>query len=92
MITSKPIRRTGIVEKSVGHEIILYGSTDEAIHILNPTAKLIWDLCDGAHTVADMEQSLRTQFAVLPERNLTTDIADTLKLFADKGLLASTTK
>jgi hypothetical protein len=90
MIASKPIRRTDIVAKSVGREIILYGSTDEAIHILNPTAKLIWDHCDGEHTLADMEQIIRTRFSVPPERNIKIDISNTLELFAQKGLLTDT--
>jgi hypothetical protein len=91
MDVSKPTRRSGIVAKKVGHEIILYGNTEEAIHILNPTAKLIWDLCDGEHTPADMEQLIRTQFSVPPERDVIADIASTLKIFSEKRLLADTT-
>jgi hypothetical protein len=91
MDISKPTRRSGIVAKKVGSEIILYGNTEGAIHILNPTAKLIWDLCVGEHTPADMEQLIRTQFSVPLERDVIADIASTLKVLSEKRLLAEAT-
>jgi hypothetical protein len=48
---------------------------------------LIWKPCDGEHTVADMEQAIRANFAVTDEHDVTKDIQRTLNIFADKGLL-----
>jgi hypothetical protein len=59
-----------------------------AIHALNPTARLIWNLCDGAHTLADIEAELRQAFDVPPERDLAADVRATLALFQSKHLLA----
>src|SRR5690349_16917533 len=60
-----------------------------AIHALNPTARLIWDLCDGTHTVAEIEAALRAAFEVPAETDLQVDISRTLEVFQRKGLLAS---
>jgi hypothetical protein len=58
-----------------------------AVHALNPTARLIWDLCDGNHTLADIEAALRDAFEVPAGTDLTTDILRTLEVFQRKGLL-----
>ena len=83
----KPVRKPGVTVKDMGEETFLYSADEEAIHILNPTAQLIWELCDGEHTVADMEQSIRANFSVPDEHDVTKDIQRTLDVFADKGLL-----
>ena len=90
MNPTKPIRESGITVKDMGEETFLYSADEEAIHILNPTAQLIWELCDGEHTVADMERAIRASFAVADEHDVTEDIQRTLDIFADKGLLQHT--
>lgn len=88
MISSKPKRRPDVVVKEIGHETILYRNTQEGIHILNPTAKLVWDLCDGEHSPEAIEQALRATFAILPEHAVSEDIQRILGVFASKNLLA----
>jgi hypothetical protein len=85
--TTRPVRKPGITVKDTGGETLLYGAEGEAIHILNPTAHLIWELCDGEHTVEDMEQAIRASFSVADEHEVTTDIQRTLAVLASKGLL-----
>ena len=87
MSEKRPIRKSGITAKNIGSETLLYGAGDKAIHVLNPTAHLVWELCDGAHTVADMERAVRERFAVPEGRDLRADIEQTLQVFAAKGLL-----
>jgi hypothetical protein len=90
MVASKPIRRPGLIVKEVGREIILYGSNDQEIHVLNSTAKLIWELCDGKHTAEEMGQSIRSNFSVPSGIDLVEDIQKTLRGFDQKGLLVDT--
>jgi hypothetical protein len=87
MNTTRPVRKPGITVKDIGSETLLYSAEEEAIHILNPTAQLIWELCDGEHTVEDMEQAIRASFSVTDEHDVTGDIRRTLEVFAGKGLL-----
>ena len=84
---AKPIRKADIVGRDIGGETLLCGAGDEAVHILNPTAKTIWDLCDGQHTLHDMEQTIRTQFILSDDRRVCEDVERTLQTFAAKGLL-----
>ena len=83
----KPVRKPGITVKDIGGEILLYNTAEKAIHLLNPTAQLIWELCDGEHTPEDMDHVVRANFSVPDEHNVSADIQQTLAVFADKGLL-----
>lgn len=87
MHPTKPIRKPDIALKHIGGETLLYGTEEQAIHVLNATAKLIWDLCDGQHTSADIERVIRSSFAVPEGRDVRSDIERTLTIFATKRLL-----
>lgn len=87
MNTTKPVRKPGIIVRDIGDETLLYSVEGAAIHVLNPTAKCIWELCDGEHTTPDMAQALRARFSIAAEHDVTGDIRRTLGVFAAKGLL-----
>jgi len=87
----KSVHKPGIIAKDIGGETLLYSAEEEAVHVLNPTAKFIWDLCDGEHAVEDMEQAIRESFSLPGEQDVTGDIQQTLELFAAKGLLQGET-
>ncbi len=87
MNSVEPKRQPGITVKDIGGETLLYSTDEEAIHILNPTAQLIWELCDGGHSVTDIEQAIRTSFSVPDGHDVIADIRQTLAVFSDKGLL-----
>ncbi len=58
------MRREDVIRKSVDEsETMLYDPQTETIHVLNPSAELIWELCDGEHTPADIAQAIREQYA-----------------------------
>ncbi|MDN3514522.1 MAG: PqqD family peptide modification chaperone [Candidatus Brocadia sp.] len=86
--TQKPVRKQGIIIQEIGHETLLYDAQGKTVHVLNPTAKLIWQLCDGAHTAEDMEQTIRSKFSVASDHDVSADIQRTLAVFVDKGVLA----
>lgn len=84
----KPLRKQGFFVQDAGGEAILYSSSKKAIHILNPAAKLIWNLCDGNHTLEDIEQAIRTNFSVANKHDVSGDIRKILEVFSSKGILA----
>ena len=91
MNSAPPVRRQDITARDIGGETLLYSVDEKAIHLLNPTAKLIWDLCDGKHTVEDMERAVRASFSVAEGHDAAADIRRTLEVFANKGLLEKVT-
>jgi hypothetical protein len=82
-----PRRRPEIHAQELGEELLLLGADGNAVHVLNPTARWIWERCDGRHTAAEIAEALRASFAVAPERDVAADVERTLSVFAAKGLL-----
>jgi len=92
----KPRRIDGFRTKALGNETLLYRPNGKAIHVLNPTACRIWELCDGQHTVPEMEQVIRAEFQLpvheegaQPDRqvDIASDIKGSLQIFLEAGLL-----
>ncbi len=84
---TNPVRNPEVLLKDVGGESLLYHNGKKEVHILNPTARLIWDLCDGLHSPEKMEQSLRDHFSMNEKHNIADDVTRTLELFYAKGLI-----
>lgn len=87
MATVGPLRRSTVLRRDMGEETVLYDSKTGAVHALNPTASLVWDLCDGEHSLESMEEILRGQFAVSESESVSEDIRKVVDRFADEGLL-----
>ena len=58
IVYSRPCRRNGIEEHILMDEIVLYYQEREVAFSLNSSAKAIWELCDGKHTVIEISQKL----------------------------------
>jgi hypothetical protein len=92
----KPQRKEGFRTKELGNETLLYQPNGKAIHVLNPTALRIWELCDGQHTAQEMQQVIRAEFQLpaheagsqpVPQADIAADIACSLQMFFEAGLL-----
>lgn len=46
-------RRSGLIVKAVGGEILIYDQERNKAHCLNPTAAKIWKYCDGVTMMTD---------------------------------------
>ena len=91
MQDEKPLRKQEILSKGLGDEVVLYSKDGKTIHVLNRTAHMIWELCDGQHSAQDMEKVLRANFQLLdPQPDIAGDIARSLQLLLDAGLLQPT--
>ena len=84
----KPKRKQkGVIEQDIGNEIVLRNADEKTIHVLNATARIIWELCDGNHTVEDMERQLKERYSIPENTNLLDDILNTLNALSQKGML-----
>lgn len=85
--SARPRRRTDVVFRGTCNEALLYDPRADAVHVLNPTALAVWDLCDGTHTEQGIEAELRRGFAVDAGRNVGEDVREVLERFARERLL-----
>lgn len=87
----KPRKRGDIVSGDVDDEIVIYDSRNHNVHHLNLLGIVIWDLCDGNHTVKDITKEIvdvLTADTVQVER----DVTNMIEEFQGKGLLEEALK
>lgn len=68
------------------HEIILYSVQGNRFLHLNPTAALVWEMCDGTRSAAELIASLKDIF---PDNSdaLAADVEETLQALVDNGCI-----
>jgi hypothetical protein len=49
-------RRNGLLEETLGEELLLYDQNSHAAHCLSPIAACIWQHCDGERDVTELAQ------------------------------------
>lgn len=89
MYSPKPLQRQEVAVVYLGEELLLRPPDGKATHVLNQTARLIWELCDGEHTAEDIEAAVRARFATPPDQDVLEDVRRILRIFDGHGLLAS---
>ena len=80
------IRSDNVTEKRVGGELALYVGAHRAIHVLNPTARFIWESLSEPLTFDELLFVMTEAFDV--DRDvLCTDLQDALDQFRSLGIV-----
>lgn len=85
--SARPRQNPDVIVETAGRDTLLYDPRTDSVHDLNPTARQIWDLCDGQHTLQEMATHLRARFAAGSEQDVGADVRDTLAVFMREGLI-----
>jgi hypothetical protein len=82
-------RRNDICEYPLGDEMVLYWPTGDRAFSLNSSARAVWELCDGRHSVPAITDRLAARFGSPREalEILQADIDATIRQLYDSGLL-----
>lgn len=88
MSEDRPIKKNLTLRETKGKDTVLYDGETREIHVLNPTAFAVWELCDGEHSLKDMEEIIRHKFSISEERDVLQDIQQVIGTLAEKGLIA----
>ncbi len=80
-------RRVGrVVQHEIDGEIVLYDPKRNRVHTLNPTAAVVWQLCDGSRAADQLAEDM----AILYDKDLSVikqDLSQVLKEFEKSHLL-----
>ncbi len=76
-----------IMQKEMESELMLYDTEADAIHVLNKTARRIYELSMNAASMDEIETCLRREFEGEPMGDIKQDIRLCLKELKQKGLL-----
>lgn len=82
-------KRQNIRSISVEEELMLHDAATKQVYTLNPTAALIWSLCDGAHTLDQIVTAVSTQFGKTTSADIQQDVQQTVASFKKYNLLVS---
>jgi hypothetical protein len=83
----RPRRHPTVVWESLGSEVTLFRPGSDEAHILNPSASVIWQGCDGGRRVEDLIEVVVAQYGIDHERAVA-DVVGCLARFRSLGLLA----
>ncbi|MBM3334594.1 PqqD family peptide modification chaperone [Candidatus Sumerlaeota bacterium] len=86
MDNKKPKRKEGLVIEEVDSDLIVADFSGLQMHVLNPVAAAIWEMCDGQQTAEDMASLLAGHFGLSVEE-VRRDVDRTLSEFAAKGMI-----
>lgn len=62
----RPLRSADVLELDMGDGAILYDNDARLVHHLNPSATLIWHLCDGSGSAEDLARDIAEEFGLDP--------------------------
>ncbi|GBD37767.1 Coenzyme PQQ synthesis protein D [bacterium HR37] len=79
-------RREGVFSEELEGEIILFDSRTKNTYVLNQIAGVIWDLCDGENTPAQISLEISSALKVDSEVVLN-DVLNTIEYMLEKGLV-----
>ena len=84
---NRPIKKKDVHARKLGDEWLLYDSEMEKVHILNPTAELVWRMCDGSHDVEAIKTKLRASYDIRDDEQLNDDLRQIIGEFDKLGVL-----
>ena len=84
----RPRQLAGVREYPMGIELLLYPPGGDKAHALNPTARLVWELCDGTRTALQISEELAPDVG-RPATELLPDVNTAIRQFEEQGLLES---
>ena len=81
-----PERAPNIAEYEVEEEIVLYDPRTDSAHVLNPTASIVWWLCDGDHKVKEIARELGDLYDKEPDA-VRSDVDEIIEGFLGSRLI-----
>jgi PqqD family protein of HPr-rel-A system len=58
----RPTKVAEVLELDMGDGLILYNHDSSLVHHLNPSAALVWQLCDGQASVEDLAREIAEEY------------------------------
>jgi pyrroloquinoline quinone biosynthesis protein D len=84
---SVPRRRSRLMAEEMDGECLLYRRGKHQAVYLNETATVIWKLCDGTRTVAEIVDLLAEKYPESREQ-IGADVSEALDLLVQQGIIA----
>lgn len=87
MTDGKPSRPQELIWHETEDGTVIVSPTAGKVRVLNNVGTTIWELMDGQHTVADIEQVLITTYVEVPATQINEDLSTFLYDLDSRGLV-----
>lgn len=87
MDTRKLLRKSDIILQKIGDECMLYDPEKGSMHVINGTAEFVLNLCDGAHSLSEIERQMQEAYHISEENHTRKDLEAILNNFTDLGII-----
>ena len=84
---NKPVAKSYTV-REIGSELLLYDPESDEVHILNATARLVYELHQKGNTAGQIAEVLRSRFVLGDDANVIGDVEECLDDLRKKGIIA----
>lgn len=82
-----PLRRNDVIQQPFGDELVLCDEVSKRVHVLNQTAALVWEACDGVMLIETIVQRLALLFCSVDQDIVEKDVKRALEQFHKEKLL-----
>lgn len=73
-----PKRGPQVIAQKASNDLLLFNMEDGSYYSLNEVGGMIWELCDGHHSVSQVVEALAAEYGASPEV-LEKDVAELLE-------------
>ena len=80
------VKAEDAIWRRIGDEVVIIRDDGLSVHVLNPTAAIIWESYCGGKTADDIAAMLCERFEVT-SAEASTDVADMIRAFSEKGFI-----
>jgi hypothetical protein len=81
-----PLRRGELLDPTTSEGWAVYEPESDSLHVLNDSARAIWELCDGETSPAEMAEAI-SELTGLDSQDAIHDVESTLSLLRGLGLV-----
>jgi hypothetical protein len=85
-LSYRPRKRADVLEVDMGDGLILYNHDGDLVHHLNPSAGLIWHLCESDVTVGQLGREIAEEYG-LDVETIQAQVAEVVAEFDALGLV-----
>jgi Coenzyme PQQ synthesis protein D (PqqD) len=85
-LSYKPRKSADVLELDMGDGLILYNHDGDLVHHLNPSAGIIWQLCEGDATVGQLGREIAEEYGLEVE-TVQSQVASVIAEFDTLGLV-----
>jgi hypothetical protein len=83
--TDRPAPANGLDVHEVEDGFVVFDASTDRVHYLNPTASVVFSLCDGIRTTEEVAELVRSAWEL--ETAPLSDVSDCIAQLRDEGVL-----